>query len=122
MSQSTAVSGNEPLRSLGGQPDNRGTWAEHGHVVAQYFLVADLRIDQGHADGGVAEHLHDDVELRAALNEPGADGVPETVGRDSAASGASTTARPDQSGRLSGALDRRLEQVEGRQKLAVAHE
>ena len=65
---------------FGGRAGDRCAGTEDGLVVAQYLLVADLRVDECHVHRGMAEHLHNRVEPGAAFGELGADSVPESVG------------------------------------------
>ncbi|MGW2650627.1 hypothetical protein ACWC2T_38505 [Streptomyces sp. NPDC001393] len=47
LSQSTEASGSVPLRSSSAaRAGDRGAGTEHGLVVAQDFLVTDLRVDR----------------------------------------------------------------------------
>jgi hypothetical protein len=69
-----------------------------------------------------AEDLHDRVELGAAFGELGPDRVTEPVSRDGAVPPPAASARADQADGLAGVVDRGLEQVVGRQQLAVPHE
>ena len=65
----------------------------------------------------MAEDAHDRLEAGAAFGELGADGVPEAVAADRrAADGV------DEVGLGAGARERRLEEVGGREQLAVTHE